>query len=344
MTVWIDLANAPHVAFFLPIIRAIEGRGHRVVLSLRDFNQTVQLARKAGLDGTVIGTHGGATSRGKMVNLLARARGLASFGRKVCADVAVSHNSYTQTIAGRMIGARVVTAMDYEGQPANHIAFRLAHRVIVPASFPASALRKFGCPETRVVRYDGFKEQVYLSRFIPDPGFSEKMRKACAFPAGWDPRSSVVVTVRTPADQAAYHHFKNVLFERMLDRLHRRDGLTVILLPRDGAQRSLYAARYPHFHIPSQPLSGDDLVSFSDLVVSAGGTMNREAAVLGTPVCTIFAGTLPAVDRELIAMGRLFSIEEESDLDRMPLVKKSHRGILANTSLCCQIAGWILEE
>jgi uncharacterized protein len=125
MKIWIDLANAPHVAFFRPIITELEKRGHSILLSLRDFNQTVELAHRSGLDGVVIGTHGGRTATGKVLNLLGRAGWLARFARHSGAQIAVSHNSYTQAIAGRLIGARVVTLMDFEGQPANHIAFRL---------------------------------------------------------------------------------------------------------------------------------------------------------------------------------------------------------------------------
>ncbi len=338
MRIWIDLANAPHVAFFLPIIRELQIRGHSVSISMRDFNQTVEISRLNDLDGTVIGKHGGKTSLGKMLNLLTRSGALAAFGRREKADVAVSHNSYTQTLAGRLIGTRVVTIMDYEGQPANHIAFRLAHRVIVPAAFPESALRGFGCPPDRVVRYEGFKEQVYLSGFKPRPMFIQQLAHACRLGDGWDIEKEILVTVRTPANMAAYHHFKNLLFEKLLERLDERSDLTVLLLPRTPDQRAYYGSKYPRLHIPADPLSGNDLVYCSDLIVSAGGTMNREAAVLGTPVCTIFAGELPAVDRSLIGMGRLVSIESEKDLDGLQFVKKQKGNPLRNPGLCTQIA------
>lgn len=341
MRIWIDLANAPHVAFFLPIIRELERRGHNVVLSLRDFNQTVELAQKNGLNGVVIGRHGGKSVVGKLMNLLSRSRRLASFGRVARADVAVSHNSYTQTIAGRIIGAKVVTIMDYEGQPANHIAFRLAHRVIVPSSFPHADLRRFGCSEKRVVCYPGYKEQVYLSDFSPRAEFVAELARACGIQNGWRPEKEIIVTVRTPATMAAYHRFENALFEKLLERMNEREDLTVILLPRTQEQRICYKSKYPRFYIPSEPLSGNDLVGFSDLVVSAGGTMNREAAVLGTPVCTIFAGRLPAVDRCLIEMGRLTFIESEEDLDRLVFKKKQKGNVLRNPDLCCEIVEFI---
>ena len=344
MRIWIDLANAPHVAFFLPIIRELDRRGNSTVITMRDFNQTVELAHENSLSGRVIGTHGGKSSLGKMVNLFGRSGKLASSMKRASIDVAVSHNSYTQTIAGRLIGARVVTIMDYEGQPANHIAFRLAHRVIVPSAFPQADLHRFGCAERKVARYRGFKEQVYLSDFRPDPGFARTFARACGLKDGWSPERTVIVTVRTPATMAAYHRFENDLFEKFLEMLDNHPDLTVVLLPRTSDQRIYYREKYPRVLIPEQPLPGSDLVSFSDLVVSAGGTMNREAAILGTPVCTIFAGQLPAVDRSLIEMGRLSAIQSQGDLDRLPLRKKEHGRTLDNPALCNEIVDLILSR
>jgi predicted glycosyltransferase len=333
MKIWIDLANAPHVAFFLPIVHELERKGHQVAISMRDFNQTVELARKSGLRGTVIGTHGGKSLAGKVFNLVNRVAQLASFGAKVGADVAVSHNSYAQTIAGRLLGTKVVTIMDYEGQPANHVAFRFANRVVVPNAFPEEALRRFGCKARKVVRYNGFKEQVYLSDFRPRESFLAEFVGACGLPKSWDPSRTVVLTVRTPASIATYHRFTNHLFERLLESLNSDPNLTVVLLPRTSHQRKFYTETYSHLHVPSGPISGNDLVHFSDVVVSAGGTMNREAAVLGTPVFTIFGGELPAVDKELIAMGRLVSIRSEDDIRGMPLTKKRDGNLLKNPGL-----------
>jgi uncharacterized protein len=341
MKIWIDLANAPHVPFFLPIIRELERRGNEVDVSFRDFNQTVELAKKNGIEGSVIGTHGGKSQVGKVLNLFDRAFQLAGFGRREAAEVAVSHNSYTQTIAGRLTRARVVTIMDYEGQPANHIAFRLAHKVIVPSAFPEADLRRFGCPESRVLRYEGFKEQVYLSDFTPSQVFPGELSRACELGEGWDIGKTVLVTVRTPASLAAYHPFENVLFEKLLGKLEKAEGVTVILLPRTADQRGYYKRTFPRLKQPREPLSGNNLMFYSDLVVSAGGTMNREAAVLGTPVCTIFAGKLPAVDERLIEMGRMTAIKSETDIETLMLQKKKPGNVLNNPGLCGKLVDWI---
>jgi predicted glycosyltransferase len=313
------------------------------VVTLRDFNQTVEIAALNGLPGEVIGKHGGSSSLGKLGNLVGRSLRLVSYAAGVKPDVAVSHNSYTHTIAGRLVGARVVTIMDYEGQPANHIAFRAAHRIVVPAAFPTADLRRFGAAERKVRRYEGFKEQVYLSDFRPQGDFLEQLRQACSLPVGWDADDTILVTVRTPATMAAYHHFKNTLFEKLLRRLDALPNVTVVLLPRDAAQREYYRKAFPSFLVPSVPLSGNDLVYYSDLVVSAGGTMNREAAVLGTPVSTIFAGELPAVDRSLIFLGRLTSLENEADVEKLRVEKKVRSQPMTNPGLCREILRHIVD-
>lgn len=343
MKIWVDLANAPHVAFFLPIIKELEKQGHSVAISMRDFNQTVELAQINGLEGTVIGKHGGKSRIGKFFNLIGRSRRLVSFSRHLPVDVAVSHNSYTQTIAGRQIGAKVVTIMDYEGQPANHIAFRMANRVIVPYCFPEEALRRFGARDSKVQHYQGFKEQVYLSSFRPRRTFFPELIRSCGLNMNWNPQDTVIVVVRTPASMAAYHHFSNDLFEKLLSRLDTQLGVTVILLPRTEDQRVYYKRKFANICIPNNPLPGNDLVYYSDLVISAGGTMNREAAILGTPVCTIFAGELPAVDKSLIALGRLKTLETERDLDHLKIEKKKKQEVMKNPGLLKEMVDMIIS-
>ncbi len=343
MNIWIDLANAPHVVFFVPIIKRLRQKGHQIFLTLRDFNQTVELAGKYLLDGKIIGKHGGKNNFSKLINLVWRSRQLATHARKLSIDVSVSHNSYTHTLAGRLIGSKVITLMDYEGQPANHIAFRAAHKVLVPDCFPDNALRKFGAHGDKVYKYQGFKEQVYLSNFTPDSSFPDELKKVCSLPEGWCLENTLLITLRTPATMAAYHKFHNRLFEILLDKISGRPDLTAILLTRSDSQKRYYSQRYPNFVFPKAPVSGDQLVFHSDLVISAGGTMNREAAILGTPVYTIFAGMLPGVDQRLIEMGRMMLINMLDDIYNIHFEKHVNKQILKNPSLCEEIINQILN-
>src|SRR5713101_1633577 len=176
MRIWIDLANSPHVPFFRALIPEFMARGNQVEITARDFAQTVELAMKAGLTPHVIGGHGGGSITGKAGNLLGRASALRKWARDRGFDLAVSHNSYAQIAAAAALGIKTVTLMDYEHQPANHLAFRLATRVIVPRAFPTAELRRYGASMRQVKRYDGLKEDVYLADFTPDSSFVEGLR------------------------------------------------------------------------------------------------------------------------------------------------------------------------
>jgi uncharacterized protein len=315
MRVWIDLANSPHVPFFRALTDRFTAARHEVEITARDFAETVPLARDAGFDPQVIGGHGGRKVKGKAGNLISRAWDLARWARKQRPDLAVSHNSYSQILAARASGIKTVTLMDYEHQPANHLAFRLASRIIVPASFPARDLRRCGAGVGKVRRYHGTKEDVYLAGFQPDPSFAARLCELGVNP------DNVLVLMRPPAVDALYHRFQNTLFDEALDLLLKNENVRVVLLPRNQAQRHAYAGR-ARLIVPPNPLPGADLIAASDLVISAGGTINREAAALGVPAVSIYAGKWAAVDEELINEGRLLRISAAMDLGRLVAQKK----------------------
>lgn len=320
MRIWIDLANSPHVPFFRPLIAEFARRGHEVELTAREFAQTVQLAQAAGLAPVVLGGHGGRELSGKGRNLIGRAHELRRWARGRRFDLAVSHNSYTQIVAARTLGLKTVTLMDYEHQPANHLAFRLASRVIVPRAFPASALRRYGASARKVRRYDGLKEDVYLANYEPDTRAVENLLKALGVRA-----EDVLVVVRPPARDALYHRFENELFEKLLEQLCTQEVVRVVLLARTAAQRETFAAAqaaHANLLVPREVLDGATLLAAADLVISAGGTMNREAAALGVPAATIYAGAWAAVDEELVREGRLQGLRTRHDIESLRIGKK----------------------
>lgn len=337
MKIWIDLANAPHVNFFLPIIKILSHKNHELLVTLRNFNQAVELAHKYEIKGLIIGKHGGKGRFKKLPNLVYRSIKLARVTKGKDIDIAVSHNSYSQIITGRLVGSRVITLMDYEGQPANHLAFRLADKIIVPESFPDQALKRFGAGFRKVYKYKGYKEQVYLSDFIPDKLFYKEIIDACNLNADYDFTKTVLVTIRTPPTMASYHLFENKLFNKLLLQLNRVSKLTVIALPRNSKQREEIAAKFPNLKVPKFPMDGRNLVCYSDLVISAGGTMNREAAILGTPAYTIFSGSIPAVDASLVKMGRMIRLSRENDLSKIQFIKKKRSDVMRNPDLCKEI-------
>lgn len=340
MRIWIDLANSPHVPFFRALIPEFERRGARVELTARDFAQTLEMAKAAHLDVSVIGGHGGRSLMGKAGNLAGRVMALAGWARGRGFDLAVSHNSYAHVAAARLLNIKSVTLMDYEHQPANHLAFRLASRVVVPRSFPEEALRQYGARARKVRRYDGTKEDVYLSDFKADARFAQTLLELGVS------RDEVLVTVRPPARDALYHRFENELFEELVERLCADARVRIIMLARNESQRASYASRAgcAGMIVPHRALDGANLIAASDLVISAGGTMNREAAALGVPAATIYAGRWAAVDEELVREGRLRRISTRADLDALPIEKKGDAHARRASHVRAQVADLIMEE
>ena len=336
MRIWIDLANSPHVPFFRPLANEFRRRGHDVVVTARQFAETVPLAESAGLTPQVIGGHGGGKLSGKAGNLVGRGLELGRWARGKQIDLAVGHNSYSQILAARALSLRSVTLMDYEHQPANHLAFRLASRVIVPRYFPEIALTRFGVAPAKVKKYDGIKEDVYLASFVADPSFAVELQ-SLGISSG-----DILVTARPPASEALYHRFENQLFDQLIDRLLRMPEVKLVLLPRNEWQRQYYAR--DQIIIPAHPLDGSNLIAQSDLVVSAGGTMNREAAALGVPAASIYLGEWAAIDQQLVNEGRLQRISTEKDVGNLRIEKKPARPGRAGVGVLQQVANLILED
>jgi predicted glycosyltransferase len=338
MRIWIDLANSPHVPFFHALIPEFTSRGHQVEITARDYAQTVELAAKANLLPHVIGGHGGGSITGKAGNLVGRAAALRKWARARGIDLAVSHNSYAQIAAAAALGIKSVTMMDYEHQPANHLAFRLASRVIVPRAFPAAELRKYGASLRKVKRYDGLKEDVYLADFEPDPAFAETLRKLGVA------EHDVLVVARPPAREALYHRFENELFDELLAHLNSQPDVKIILLPRTDTQRDEFESRkLQNMIMPREALDGSNLIAAADLVISAGGTMNREAAVLGVPAASVYAGNWAAIDEELVKEGRLERISSSEAAKTLAPRKKAKPSRRIAEKVRAEIIELILE-
>jgi predicted glycosyltransferase len=338
MRIWIDLANSPHVPFFRALTDRFDAEGHQVEVTARDFAETVPLATAAKLSPHVVGVHGGKPVTAKAGNLMSRAWSLASWARTRKFDLAISHNSYSQILAARALRVRSVTLMDYEYQPANHLAFRFTSRIIVPTCFPDRRLRRYGASPRKVRRYHGTKEDVYLSHFRPDPSFAAQLSE---FGISSD---NVLVLMRPPAHEALYHRFQNVLFDQALNFLLGHQNVKVMLLPRNAAQRRNYSAKASaNLIVPEHPLSGPDLIASSDLVISAGGTINREAAALGVPVASVYVGKWAAVDEELVKEGRLKRITNDGDFHALEIRKKPNAEPRRSVAVIDEVVRMIFE-
>jgi hypothetical protein len=320
MTIWIDIATAAQVLFMAPIAAELRTRGYEVMITSREFAETTALADRHGLEHTVLGKHGGESLAGKSVAIGIRALRLLWFLRAQKISLAVSHSSYSQALAAGLVRIPFVALNDYEGHPGMRIVCRVARRILVPQSFDPRRLAPYGAANGQVETYNGLKEHVYLSTFEPDPRFLAKM--------GVLP-DKVVVTMRPASDISAYHQFENPLFREILESISEHPEAFIVLLPRTSRQREEYGdLRASNVLIPDRVLDGPNLIHHSDLVIGAGGTMNREATVLGTPVYTIFKGELGSVDQHLIESGKMVRVETASDIPKIRIIKKRRDGTL----------------
>ncbi len=298
MKVWIDCSNSPHPLLFAPVARRLERAGHRVMVTARDNAQTVELARERWPAAEVIG---GVSPRRRLAKVATLSERIASLRRWAVAakpDVALSHNSYAQIVAARTLGIPAVTAMDFEHQPANHLAFRLATTVVVPEVLPSEVIQRQGAAGAKVVRYSGVKEALYVGDFEPDPQIVSKL--------GLGRRPRILAVARTAPTRAVYHGSSNPLFDATLRTICSQEGVVCVVLTRHVEQiEAIERLRLDNCIVARQALDARSLVYAADVMIGAGGTMTREAALMGIPTWTMFAGQTPAVDLWLEQRGML---------------------------------------
>ena len=347
MRIWIDLTNSPHVLVMRPVIERLHAEGHEVEVTARDFAQTLALCERFGIAHTAIGHHRGERLGAKATGLASRSAALVRWARgsnahssdahassaaaaspadlsarpsrRRCFDIALGHGSNDVSVAAALLRIPSATMFDYEWATVQHnVNCRLARAIVVPDAIPPGRLERYGA-RGKIRAYEGLKEEYYLADFEPDRSVLGEL--------GLDETRPIVV-VRTPPEVSLYHRFENDLFARVLQRLREAaaaDGLQSVVLPRVDSQRRELAG-VPGFVVPERAIDAQSLIACADLVISAGGTMNREAVALGTPVYTTFEGRLGAVDERLIAEGRLRKLSEPDELDLSRLARDANPG------------------
>ncbi len=310
MRIWVDLTNSPHVLVMRPVIDALRRRGHEVEVTARDFAQTLELCERFGIAHTAVGRHRGGRIGAKALGLLERSLALTKWARGRRFDRALGHGSNDVTVAAALLRIPSSTTFDYEWATVQHnVNCRLARIVMVPEAIPPERLYRYGA-RGKIRPYPGLKEEYYLADFEPDRAILGQLGLDAAKP---------IIVVRTPPAVSLYHRFENDLFAGVLARLA---GAQTVVLPRTPEQRS-ELQRTGRFIVPEHTIDAQSLIAFADVVVSAGGTMNREAVALGTPVYTVFEGRLGAVDERLIAEGRLRRLTTPEELE---IVKRTYAG------------------
>jgi predicted glycosyltransferase len=316
-----------------PVIETLEREGHEVRVTARDFAQTLGLLDRFQIPHTAIGRHRGVRLAAKAGGLALRSGALVRWARAEARggrrggggtgaggrssgthlpgrfDIALGHGSNDVSVAAALLGIPSATMFDYEWAAVqHHVNCRLARAVVVPDAILPERLERYGS-RGKVRAYEGLKEEYYLADFEPDPAILAEL--------ALDPARPIVV-VRTPPEVSLYHRFENDLFTRVLERLREaaagEERVQSVVLPRTDTQRAELRA-VPGFVVPEQAIDAQSLIAHADLVISAGGTMNREAVALGTPVYTTFEGRLGAVDERLIHTGRLHKLRDPALID-----------------------------
>jgi uncharacterized protein len=286
--VWIDMTASAHVLVFRPLMSLLHG-----------------------IDATVLGRHGGRTRRGKAASLLSRLADLRKWGRGKRFDIALAHGSHELTMTARRLGIPSSTTFDYEFAWLQHqLGCRAATAVVVPEAIPPDRLTRYGVTPGKLWRYEGLKEEYYLADFEPNDRVLQDV--------GVD-RDRLLVVVRTPPDVSLYHRQSNRLFPTLLEMLGNDDRVNAVVVTRTSEQYDEISRReLPSVIVPERAVDAQSLIALSDLVVSAGGTMNREAVALGVPVYTTYGGRLGAVDEALIREGRLVPLTDPLGLVLTP--------------------------
>jgi predicted glycosyltransferase len=305
--IWFDMTASAHPLVLRPVIERLQAAGHEVTVTARDFGQTLGILERLGIPYTRVGEHAGASRLKKGQALFARTAALRKLAKRAKFDLAVGHGSNDLALAAWSLRIPAVNTFDYEFAVTQHrIGCRLAKRVMVPDAIPLDRLRRFGVDEAKHFPYPGLKEEYYLADFEPDAAVLDEL--------GVD-RERILVVLRPPPEVSMYHA-ENPVFPRVLESLGRREDVHAVLIPRVPEQgERVRAMALPSVIVPEQAVDAQSLIALADLVVSAGGTMNREAVALGTPVYTTFAGTLGGVDERLIADGRLRPLTDPAAME-----------------------------
>jgi predicted glycosyltransferase len=305
--IWIDLENSPHVLFFNPIIKMLKERGFSVVITARDYAQVYALADLFKIDYIRIGRHFGKNKMNKMFGLITRMLQLYLSISKEKPKLALNHYSRSQLLATKLLGIKCITAIDYEYT--QRIPFVKPTLTIMPQvlynNFERGGLN-------RIRGYPGIKEDVYVQSYIPDKSVLNSLgiQNGCA-----------IVTIRPPATEAHYHNTKSDdFFKTIVDFICNKNEAYTIIVPRTKKQDAYIREMWPalitkgKILIPDQAVNGLDLIWYSDLVISGGGTMIREAAALNVPAYSFFQGKTGAVDQYLSEIGKLTLLENIEDV------------------------------
>jgi predicted glycosyltransferase len=313
--IWFDLDNSPHVPLFRPIFTELEKRGVQYIVTARDYAQTAELLSFWGVNHTVIGAHAGKNKIKKVLNLLNRGRKLKKFIKGKNVKLAVSHGSRSQLVAAKMLGVKSLLMLDYEYTEAK-IFNRLSTHLLMPAVIPDKRLLSAGFDLKKVLRYSGFKEEIYLREFVPDKNFRSQIEVR---------EDEILVVIRPPGMSGNYHdpRSEHLLLEA-INHFSSSENTVCIIVNRTAREKNFILSNIkmkPNMKFLDKPVDGLQLLFAADITLSGGGTMNRESALLGTKTYSIFTGRYPYLDEYLRDKGKLNFIVKKEEIKRIAVYR-----------------------
>ncbi len=335
--IWIDLDNSPHIPLFRPVIEELGRRNVECVVTARDYAQTKSLLEFWGIPFRLIGRHGGKNKIKKVLNLFDRASALRGYIKDKSVDLALSHGSRTQLVAAKFMGIKSVLMMDYEYTEAKIFNYFSSH-ILIPRYIPDSRLESANINTKKVLRYSGFKEELYLNDFSPEQGFRSQLGIS---------DEKILVTVRPPAMEGNYHDSmsEKILLE-ILEKLTAADNVYTLIISRTARDRSFLEENFDgKIHFLERAVDGLQLIWNSDIFISGGGSMNRESALLGVPTYSFFTGRTPYLDEHLAREGRLTFIDTPEKIGLLDITKRDIPGsyIGGNTGLVDEVVDIVLS-
>ncbi len=335
LKIWIDVASSSHVFFFKPIIEELEVLGHSVSITAKDYADTTRLLRTFQIPYSPIRTHTRSQNTKKVTEVIKRGAHLVTYAKDMNFDLALAFDSPSLALAAKILCIPSVEFMDDENQPLHYLTMRLCDKVVIPLYYPDELLSRYGA-SPKAIKYDGLKEQVYLSNFQPQQNYLRSFHID---------EKKVIVTIRPPTTRESNQCFQDGLFYEIVKYLVKNRNATVIAITHSEEQRRTFASfGQSDFVVSDKCVDKRNLLYFSDIVLSADGIINREAAVLGIPTYTIFNGQLSAVDRHLINLGRITPIQSYADMKKINIEKTLHKKALINPNLSTELTQYILSN
>lgn len=295
MKVWIDISNTPHVNFFKGIIKSFESRGHETFVTSRDFDGLSALLDLHGIKHTVVGRHGGFCKKSKLVESSKRILELSEIINSEDIDLALYKHSVEGARVSYGLGIPSICVLDNETAIAqNKLMLPLSSKVIAPNAISMEEITRFGVDESQVIRFNGFCEIANISDFKYDDSFISQL--------GLSEDKSTIVMRPEPVKANYYNGNKEkTIIKAILEKTKCLKDYQFVVFPRFEEQKSVF--NYDNVIVPEEPVDALSLMSYSDLVISAGGSMNREAVALNTPALTTYPEKLLAVTKKMIDLG-----------------------------------------